>query len=93
MTQLLWRPMALEDRETILEFIAQDNVTAAIALDDLFEEKAEQARQRPSLYKPGRVEDTREIVVQPNYVMVYSVGLNDTDVTILRVLHAAQQWP
>ena len=34
---------------------------------------------------------TREIVVRPNYVMVYAIK-GDT-IAILRVLHTAQQWP
>lgn len=83
--------MALADREAIMSFIAADNVTAAIELDMLFEEKAEIARQRPTLYRTGRMKGTRELVVQPNYVMVYRV-LADA-VEILRVLHATQQWP
>lgn len=74
-----------------MTFIAQDNITAAIELDMLFEEKAEIARQRPTLYKAGRVKGTRELVVRPTYVMVYRV-LPDA-VEILRVLNTAQQWP
>ena len=39
----------------------------------------------------AEVNGTREMVVHPNYVVIYS---DDADtVTILRVLHAAQQWP
>lgn len=83
--------MALADREAILEYIAEDNVQAAIELDEAFEAKAEIARQRPTLHKAGRVKGTHELVVQPNYVMVYRV-LPDA-VEFLRVLHAAQQWP
>jgi plasmid stabilization system protein ParE len=52
--------MALADREAILEYIAQDNGTAAIELDEEFEAKAEVARQRPTLYRAGRVKGTRE---------------------------------
>jgi toxin ParE1/3/4 len=89
--ELRWRPMALADRETILDYIAQDNVQAAIELDEEFEAKAEIARQRPTLYKGGRVKGTRELVVRPNYVMVYRV-LSDA-VEVMRVLHASQQWP
>ena len=37
------------------------------------------------------MKSTREIVVRPNYVMVYRVA-GDV-VEVLRVLHAAQQWP
>lgn len=88
---LRWRPMALADREAILNHIAEDNVQAAIKLDEEFEAKAEIARQRPGVYKAGRVKGTREIVVRPNYVMVYRV-LADA-IEVLRVLHATQQWP
>jgi len=83
--------MALEDRAAIMTFIATDNATAAVELDLEFEAKAEIARQRPTLYKPGRVTGTREIVVRPSYVMIYRV-LPDA-VEVLRVLHAAQRWP
>ncbi len=82
--------MAIGDRDAIMVYIAQDNPTAAIDLDLEFEAKAESARQRPKLYKAGRVKGTREIVVRPNYVMVYRVTGNLVEV--LRVLHAAQQW-
>ena len=91
--RLAWRPMALADRETIMDYIAQDNPAAAIELDDEFEAKAEQARQRPTLYKTGRVRGTREIVVRPNYVMVYRIEDEGGTLAVLRVLHAAQQWP
>lgn len=91
--RLVWRPMALTDRDTIMDYIAQDNPAAAIELDDDFEAKAEQARQRPTLYKTGRVRGTREIVVRPNYVMVYRIEDEGNTLAVLRVLHAAQQWP
>ena len=83
--------MALADRDDIMVYIAQDNPTAAIDLDLEFEAKAENARLRPKLYKAGRVKGTREIVVRPNYVMIYRI--TGDVVEVLRVLHAAQQWP
>jgi addiction module RelE/StbE family toxin len=88
---LAWRPLALEDREAIMAHIARDHVQAAIDLDMAFEDHAERARLNPKLYKPGRVQGTREIVVRPNYVMVYREW--EGGVEVLRVLHAAQQWP
>jgi addiction module RelE/StbE family toxin len=88
---LQWRPLSLADRDAIMEYIAQDNPSAAIDLDLEFETKAENARQRPKLYRPGRVKGTREIVVRPNYVMVYRI--TGDLVEVLRVLHTAQQWP
>jgi toxin ParE1/3/4 len=83
--------MALTDRDAIMDYIAQSNPAAAVELDLLFEAKAENARKRPTLYKPGRVKDTREIVVRPRCDMIYRHS-NDL-VEVLRVLHTARQWP
>lgn len=85
--------MAMADREAIMDYIAADNPLAAVELDDDFEDKAEMARQRPTLYRPGRVPGTREIVVRPTYVMVYRIEDDGETVAVLSVLHAAQQWP
>ena len=74
MKRLQWRPMALSDREAIMVYIAHDNPKASIDLDLEFEAKAESARKSPTLYRPGRVKDTRAIVVRPNYVMIYQVS-------------------
>ena len=93
--RLVWRPMALEDRVAILEHIGQDNPIAACEVDDEIEATAEQARRQPKLYRAGRLRGTREAVVRPNYVLVYIVDGEEDDgmIVVLRVLHAAQQWP
>lgn len=88
-----WRPIARADRDKIFDYIAQDNPQAALDLDEDFEAKAAMAAQRPKLYRAGRMRGTREVVVRPNYVMVYRVVEADDAIDILRVLHAAQQWP
>ena len=89
--RLTWRQMALEDRMRIMNHIAQENPAAAIELDETFGDKARRAAQNPALYKVGRYPATREIVVRPNYVMIYRVV--DNRVEIIRILHARQQWP
>jgi toxin ParE1/3/4 len=88
---LYWNQKALQDRVAIMDYIAEENPVAAIELDIEFENYAEQVQQRPTLYKVGRVAGTREIVVRPNYIMVYRFSKNAIE--ILRVLHAAQEWP
>jgi len=89
--KLEWRPRAFDDRERIMDFIAQDNPQAALDLDNLFEEKAGSLIEQPKLFKSGRMKNTREAVVHPNYVLVYEVSGNT--VTVLRVLHTSQAWP
>jgi toxin ParE1/3/4 len=89
--RLAWREMARNDRFRIMDHIAQDNPAAAISLDEKFAEKARLAAQTPSKYKPGRYPGTREIIIHPNYVMVYRITREAVE--IIRILHARQQWP
>lgn len=91
--KIVWRPMAEADRENIFDYIAQDNPLAALELDEEFKARAESAARNPKLYRTGRMGGTREIVVRPNYVMVYHIEDESNTVVVLRVLHSAQQWP
>ncbi|MGV3346231.1 type II toxin-antitoxin system RelE/ParE family toxin [Enterobacteriaceae bacterium LUAb1] len=60
---------------------------------DIQIDPVEIAARNPKLYKAGRVRGTREIVVRPNYVIICRMEDENNTVTVLRVLHAAQQWP
>ncbi|MCX8518227.1 MAG: type II toxin-antitoxin system RelE/ParE family toxin [Rhodoferax sp.] len=88
---LFWTPEAINDRDAIYDYIEADNPTAALALDELFEVKAGRLVDHPGLGRPGRIAGTRELVAHQNYILVYDV-LGDL-VRVLRVLHAARQWP
>ncbi|MBK5377956.1 type II toxin-antitoxin system RelE/ParE family toxin [Pseudomonas sp. TH43] len=89
--RLVWRPEAHDDRDRIMDRISRDNPVAAADLDEIFESKGEVARQRPTLYRKGKVEGTREIVAASNYIIVYMI--KDDCVQVLRIMHARQQWP
>ena len=89
--RLEWRAAAKADLLTIIDYISDENPDAAQRLKDEIEEKTSKLPLRPKLYRPGRVAGTREMVVRPNYIVVYA-EMADA-ITILRVLHAAQQWP
>jgi toxin ParE1/3/4 len=86
-----WRQTARADLLTIVDYISDDNPDAAQQLKDDIEAKVAQLAQHPKLYRPGRVAGTREMIVRRNYVVVYAEDARV--VSILRVLHAAQQWP
>ena len=47
--------------------------------------------EHPLLYRQGRVEGTREVVVHPNYIVVYRPLA--THVEIIAVLHARRRYP
>jgi addiction module RelE/StbE family toxin len=89
--ELEWSQLALADLLAIVDYISDDNPDAAQWLKDDIESKAARLPEHPRLYRVGRIEGTREMVVRANYIIVYT---EDTlTVRILRVLHAAQQWP
>lgn len=86
-----WREPARADLLAIVAYIADDNPGAAQQLKDDIEAKVAALPDHPDMYRVGRVANTREMVVRSNYVVVY--GIHAGTVVILRVLHAAQQWP
>lgn len=74
MMELFWTPEATQDRDEIYDYIEADNPAAALALDELFAEKAGRLVDHPGLGRPGRVAGTRELVAHQNYILVYDVA-------------------
>ena len=89
--RLIWTRLAHIDRSAIRAYIAQDNPAAALALDTAFSRRVRQLAAHPDIGRLGRVTGTRELVAHANYIVIYDV-VGDT-VRILRILHAARQWP
>nr|WP_256483837.1 type II toxin-antitoxin system RelE/ParE family toxin [Aliihoeflea sp. 40Bstr573] len=75
----------------IVDYISADNPDAGQRLLEDIVDRAAVLPDYPRLYRSGRVAGTREMVVRSNYIVVYAEA--ERAVTILRVLHAAQQWP
>nr|WP_232966926.1 MULTISPECIES: type II toxin-antitoxin system RelE/ParE family toxin [Pseudomonas] len=73
-----------------MNYIADRNAVAASQLNAAIEAATSALPLHPYLYRFGKVAGTREIVVHPNYVVVYRV----TDrIEILNLLHARQAYP
>lgn len=89
--RLFWTSEALDDRRAIYDYIEADNPVAALNLDELFSEKVRNLIDHPGLGRSGRVTGTRELVVHKNYILIYDTTADS--VRVLRVLHAAMQWP
>ncbi|AOJ36545.1 MULTISPECIES: type II toxin-antitoxin system RelE/ParE family toxin [Burkholderia] len=91
--ELHWNPKAYEDRAAIMDYIAENDPLAALELDELLEQRAAALPAHAELYRQGWVAGTRELVIAPNYVVVYRIRPAEGVVEILRVLHARRQWP
>lgn len=89
--ELRWTREAIADRDAIHDYIEADRPAAALALDEPFEKKAHGLTEHPQMGRVGTVAGTRESVAHRNHVLAYDV-VGDP-VRVLRVLHAARQWP
>ncbi|MCY7307237.1 MAG: type II toxin-antitoxin system RelE/ParE family toxin [Rhodoferax sp.] len=85
-----WNPVARASLRAILDYIGDRNDSAAQDLYEAIEAATQALPLHPYLYRPGRVAGTREIVVHPNYIVVYRVA---RQIEIVNVLHARQQYP
>ncbi len=89
--QTKWTRRAANNLETILAYIASDNPVAAqdFAMD--IGSQLAKLEHFPLLGRSGMVPSTRELVVHENYIVYYRV--RDSQIEILRVLHARRRYP
>ncbi len=90
--RIVWTAEARIDREHAIEYIgAEAPLAAAGQLEHILEQVLRLA-DYPKLRRVGRVRGTRELVIAHTpFVLIYRAAA-DT-VTVLRLLHGAQQWP
>ena len=90
---VIWTDGAIADLIAPHVYISNDNPAAADAMIRRIVDLVERQLPRmPESGRPGRVPQTRELVVSgsPYFVPYQFVG--DT-IAILRVIHAARRWP
>ena len=85
-----WLRLAENSLLGIVEFIAEDKPeeAAAALFAGLVRSTVASLATLPHRARAGRVATTRELVVHPNYIVVYRVTAETVD--ILRIRHAAQ---
>jgi toxin ParE1/3/4 len=75
-----------------LDFVSEENVSAAEKQSNIIERAIEQLASFPEMGWPGRVYGTRELVIQSTpYIAAYR--LKGSIVEILALLHGARRWP
>ncbi|MBF6617587.1 type II toxin-antitoxin system RelE/ParE family toxin [Pollutimonas thiosulfatoxidans] len=91
MLKISWRSTAFDDLAEIITYIADRNLQAARDLKSRIQASILQIAVYPYLGRPGRLSGTREIVVHPNYIVIYRI--TPTDIEVISVLHARREYP
>jgi toxin ParE1/3/4 len=90
--RLVWRPRAIGDLVELRSYIAEQNRSAAASVALRIGSAVERLTTFPGMGRPGRVPDTRELVVTGTpYIIAYT--LSHDEAIILAVIHAARKWP
>ena len=92
MIRLEWGPFAQADRDAIFDYIEAESPQSAVAVDERIREQVERLARFPESGRPGRIEGTRELVIERTPLIV-AYRIRENTVRILRVLHGAQMWP
>ncbi|WP_085360948.1 type II toxin-antitoxin system mRNA interferase toxin, RelE/StbE family [Neisseria dumasiana] len=86
-----WSETALQNLDEIIGYIFEANPTAALSMIDLVKDAAQNLAAMPYLGRIGRCSGTRELIVHPNYIIVYKVNIYS--IVIVNVLHTRQLYP
>jgi toxin ParE1/3/4 len=90
--KILWSPTAISDLQSIRDFIAQDNPTAALKVATRIKAAINRLIKFPLSGRTGRVPGTFELVIPgTSYIAAYSI--HGDEVRIAAVLHGRRNWP
>jgi len=90
--RIRWTATAADDLAQIVEYIRRDNPAAALRVARAIYQGIAQLRKFPNVGRMGLAEQTRELPFAPwPYVAVYEII--EDQVQVLRIRHAAQDWP
>ncbi|HEY9619154.1 MAG TPA: type II toxin-antitoxin system RelE/ParE family toxin [Crinalium sp.] len=90
--KLVWTKQAIVDLNAAYDYIAETSPDVAEVIIERIENSLESLRQFPEMGRPGRVKDTREVVVpRTPFILPYRVRKNRIE--ILAVLHGSRRWP
>ncbi len=89
---IVWLAEASEEKDDILNYIAERNVLAALGIDAHIKQQVGQLVEFPFLGRKGRIPDSLELVISRTpYLVAYQI--HDTQIQILHVFHERRNWP
>ena len=90
--KVVWSNRAKSHLRLIVDYIWDHNPSAAIRVNEVIVEAAQQLVEFPKMGRPGRVAGTREWVIAGlPYIVAYRQ--RDNRIEIAAALHAARKWP
>ena len=90
--KIVWSPTAVHDLRHLRDYISQHNPKAAADVAQAILRAVGNLAEFPALGRPGRLPNTRELVVTGTpFIVPYAVR-GDT-IALLVVLHGARRWP
>lgn len=93
--KVIWSPSSLSDVGSITEFIAADNVHAALRVGADLVKAIERLSEFPELGHALRDENKphRRELVFAQYRIIYRLAAEENPVTVLRIWHGARGRP
>jgi addiction module RelE/StbE family toxin len=87
-----WTTPAKQDLAAIVRYIRKDKPIAAQRFGTKIREQVATLSSLPLRNHKGEVEGTRELIFHPwPYIAIYRIAENE--IQIIRIRHAAQDWP
>lgn len=90
--EVVWLKEATEDLNQIGSHIAEDNPVMAYQVLVKIKTSADTLQDHPELGRPGRVAQTRELVI-PGLPYILPYYIKKQQVRILAVMHTSRKWP
>jgi toxin ParE1/3/4 len=90
--RIRWTIQASKHLEDAYEYVFNENPSAAEKQLDAIQRAIEQLINFPEMGRLGRVEGTRELVIQGTpYIAAYRI--KGATISIVALLHGARRWP
>ncbi len=90
--KIRWLKLAARDLEQVEAYIARENPAAAVRVVLRIIEAVELLAEQPGIGRPGRIEGTRELLINGTPFLV-PYRQKDGYIEILRVYHHSRCWP
>jgi addiction module RelE/StbE family toxin len=90
--KVVWTQAAIADFDNAYSYIAEDSPGAAARTVGRIEEAMRALQRHPTMGRPGRVAETRELVISGTpFIAAYYITAKRIEVVAL--IHGARRWP